>query len=612
MGRLSDTRMYQPSGIQSKFRRQVLLCFPALMLSAIIMQGPSCDAIRIKRKIPKPSTKTQAKESSATHKMDPWVGNEAGTLKTRPSSSSKENSLLGMMHESYDTMYSSIAKELRPLRDMPDAFSSALSLACNGFYKGFEGLVLNFPAKGYLSNGIVGAVGGTMVGASHFVIMATSGVAAGAYQLIRGVESSVKAVQAASEGKVWDDEKKDWEFYSLDKEAVALFASHPLKRKRRMLKYVKDQSYYDLLNVPVDASAAEIKKAYYRQALAVHPDKSSESEAVMQFQTLGTVYQTLVSEEMRELYDIHGVCYTQHVPENIAHIDPYTFFATLFGASVVEPYVGDLLLASITDNTLRLTNKAEPDLYLDSSKYKSPQQRRRQVSIASHLRDRVERFASGEMTVEDFEISCRTEVQSLVLALKGKSEGKLLLKAIGSGLIAETHQYLKPLWKKHLTGWASHAVDTARSTRASDALGNAIRRIILDTQAEDTVTQQPNSDSYECNEDQSGPEVDALILKLSVPRILRLVWKFNGQDISTTLREASRRVLDDCADDTKARMLKARALHMLGREFRSAANYHSGPAKTVKDQDYPDAQTIHDNVNAALLESVVKDEYLDE
>jgi curved DNA-binding protein CbpA len=607
--------MYQPSGIQSKFRWQVLLGLPVLILCAIILLGPSCDALLIKRKRPKPSSKTQAKDSSANHKMDPLVWNETGTLKTVPSSNSKNNALVVMVYESYDIMYNSIAKELRPLRDMSDAFSSALSLACNGFYKGFEGLVFDFPAKGYLNNGIFGAIGGTIVGASHFVMMTTSGVVAGAYQLIRGVERSVKAVQATSEGKVWDDEKKDWEFYSLDNEAAVLFVSHPLACKRRLRKRVKDKSYYELLNVTVDASPSEIKKAYYKQALAVHPDKSSESAAAMQFQALSTVYQTLVSEEMRDLYDIHGVCYTQHVPDNIAHVDPYTFFATLFGSSVVEPYVGDLLIASITDNTLRLTNKAEPDLSFGSSNYKSPQQQRRQVAIASHLRDRVARFASGDMTAEDFKISCRTEVQSLVLALKEKSEGKLLLKAIGSGLIAETRQYLVPLWKKHLTGgWASHVVDTTKSAAASEALRIAVRRVILDTQIEDTVPQQSHSDPYECNKDRRGPDLllDALILKLSVPRILRLVWKFNGQDISTTLREASRRVLDDCADDTTARMLKVRALHMLGREFRSAANHHSGPAKTVKDQDYPDAQTILDNVNAALLESIVKDDYLDE
>ena len=604
--------MYQPSGIQSKFR---WLGLPILMLSAIIIMGPSCDALLIKRKRPKPSTKNQATESSATHKKDPLVWNETGTLKTAPSSNSKDNSLLGMMHESYDTMYNYIAKEVRPLRDMSDGFSSALSLACNGYYKGFEGLVFDFPVKGYLNDGVFGAIGGTLVGASHFVIMTTSGVVAGAYQLMRGVERSIKAVQATTEGKVWDDENKDWAFYSLDKEAAVVFVSHPLKRKRQIRKRVKDKSYYDILDVSVDASASEIKKAYYKKALALHPDKSSESEAAMQFQTLSTVYQTLVSEEMRELYDIHGVCYTQHAPDNIAHIDPYTFFATLFGSSVVEPYVGDLLIASITDNTLRLTNKAEPDLPFGSSYDKSTQQQRRQVAIASHLRDRVARFASGEMTVEDFKISCRTEVQSLVLALRGTSEGGMLLKAIGSGLIAETRQYLEPSWKKHLTGvWASHAVDTTRSAHASKALRTAVQQVILDTKIEDTFTHQSHSDSSKCNEDRSGPEVlvDALILKLSIPRILRLVWKFNGQDISTTLREASKRVLDDCAGDTEARMLKVRALHMLGREFRSASNHHIAKGKTAKDQDYPDAQTILDNVKAALLDSIVKDDYLDE
>ena len=39
-------------------------------------------------------------------------------------------------------------------------------------------------------------------------------------------------------------------------------------------KVVKDMTYYDLLNVAPGASDGQLKKAYLRQSLKVHPDKN--------------------------------------------------------------------------------------------------------------------------------------------------------------------------------------------------------------------------------------------------------------------------------------------------------------------------------------------------
>ncbi|KAK1558737.1 hypothetical protein Q3G72_006038 [Acer saccharum] len=50
---------------------------------------------------------------------------------------------------------------------------------------------------------------------------------------------------------------------------------------------VKETAYYDILGVKVDASPAEIKKAYY-------------------IKVLGEAYQVLGDPEKREAYDKHG------------------------------------------------------------------------------------------------------------------------------------------------------------------------------------------------------------------------------------------------------------------------------------------------------------------
>ena len=164
------------------------------------------------------------------------------------------------------------------------------------------------------------------------------------------MESTFHAIQATSEGKIWHDIRKEWFYYSLDEEAELLEASRQSGSTRNLRRRVKDNHFYDLLDVSVEATASDIRKAYYRQALAVHPDKSGEMEAAEHFRKLNSAYKTLVNKDSRELYDSHGVCFAEHLlSENSARVDPYAFFSVLFETGVVEPYVGDLAIASIVD-----------------------------------------------------------------------------------------------------------------------------------------------------------------------------------------------------------------------------------------------------------------------
>ena len=67
---------------------------------------------------------------------------------------------------------------------------------------------------------------------------------------------------------------------------------------------------YEILNLNKTATLIEIKKAYHKLSLKVHPDKVDDSlknECTSKFQALGKIYTILSDEEKRRLYDETGV-----------------------------------------------------------------------------------------------------------------------------------------------------------------------------------------------------------------------------------------------------------------------------------------------------------------
>ncbi|THU61345.1 hypothetical protein C4D60_Mb07t22300 [Musa balbisiana] len=69
----------------------------------------------------------------------------------------------------------------------------------------------------------------------------------------------------------------------------------------------RDMSLYEILGVERTVSQQEIKKAYYKLALRLHPDKNpGDEEAKEKFQQLQKVISILGDEEKRAIYDETG------------------------------------------------------------------------------------------------------------------------------------------------------------------------------------------------------------------------------------------------------------------------------------------------------------------
>lgn len=217
-------------------------------------------------------------------------------------------------------------------------------------------------------------------------------------------------------------------------------------------------------------------------------------------------------------------------------------------------------------------------------------------------------YTSGNIDVDEFQDSCRAEAQSLALAMQGNVPAELLLKAISSGIVAATAEYTVPSWAKPLMAVFSHSLfDRAKNVKVVYDLEKAIKKAVRETDISTTV--HDNGSTGGCNSSSQGTgDIDGLLLQLANSRMLELVWKFNANDITRTLREACKRVVDDSASDHELRIKRARALNILGREFYAAIktrqSVHGKATGT-----FPRREEIQEHVKQALLEAVVSESF---
>jgi curved DNA-binding protein CbpA len=118
---------------------------------------------------------------------------------------------------------------------------------------------------------------------------------------------------------------------------------------------VVDTEYYEALDVAPNATEIEIKKAYRKAAIRLHPDKNPDDPTAHEkFQVVGEAYQVLSDPDLRKQYDKLG---KEGAKPDSGFEDPAEFFTMIFGGEAFQDWIGEISLMKDLTRSMEISTK---------------------------------------------------------------------------------------------------------------------------------------------------------------------------------------------------------------------------------------------------------------
>lgn len=278
------------------------------------------------------------------------------------------------------------------------------------------------------------------------------------------------------------------------------------------------QKLYDLLQVPRDATEAQIKKSYYLLARKYHPDKNADdSQATEQFQRLAEAYRVLSDPESRAIYDRYGD--RGLVKNSVDVIDPSTLFAMVFGSDQFVHLIGELQLASLASNVDERGNTPTEDVLADV-------QRARIGKLVLEMVKALKPWVDGDK--KGFLLDAHRQMKNL----REASFGSSILHTVGNLYVQQTTYLLDKARPFNLTAVMRKATIRSHKMAAQHKAMTAATRV-MDKQRKlhDRVMRTGRDNRYISEE-----EAKAIAVEMA-ENAIDMMWKISVIDIETTLED---------------------------------------------------------------------------